>query len=653
MLKDYYEKFNPQQRYEQLLFRASKGLQSRELNDLQLQMQHQVKGIADVMFKEGDVVAGGAVAVNRAEKVAQVASGKVYLRGAVREIPSASIALTLNDSEVLGVWLTERIVTELDDPALRDPAVGAHNFDEPGAARLQLTGRWGHSADADTEGSAFYPVHRIENGVVLIKQPPPQLDSVSQALARYDREANGGSYLVSGMALSYRGLRDGYQHFSVQEGKAHLQGFEIAFNTARPVTFPYDPEQAQVNEEPKSFVANNNGEMRIDLDFSPISEITQVNATVQRQAQHTRGQIQGGEDLLVDNAVIEVLKVTQGDKTYRQGIDFLFVRNHISWQLGGEEPATGSSYEVLYTFRKQLTVEHDEKGFVLKQQQSANEAIVANSLVTVHYRWLMPRKDLIVLTPSGHIERLKGLSVKEQPIAPSAPNGHLPLAVVTQGFTQVAPEIRNVAIQAVTMADMAQMQSQIADLYQLLAIERLRNDANAQDPASKYGVFVDPFLDDDMRDQGLVQSAAIVNGELQLPMTVSVQALGNNTSPITLPFELEDVLVQDRQTGSMKINPYQAFAPIPAKVTLTPSVDHWTETTQKWSSPITARFTRGSGRVQRIIEEVSVERVGVATRSAEFLRPRDVTFRVEGFGPNEELAALIFDGTDIIEGASV
>ncbi len=314
MLKDYYEKFNPQQRYEQLLFRASKGLQSRELNDLQLQMQHQVKGIADVMFKEGDVVAGGAVAVNRAEKVAQVASGKVYLRGAVREIPSASIALTLNDSEVLGVWLTERIVTELDDPALRDPAVGAHNFDEPGAARLQLTGRWGHSADADTEGSAFYPVHRIEKGVVLIKQPPPQLDSVSQALARYDREANGGSYLVSGMALSYRGLRDGYQHFSVQEGKAHLQGFEIAFNTARPVTFPYDPEQAQVNEEPKSFVANDNGEMRIDLDFSPISEITQVNATVQRQAQHTRGQIQGGEDLLVDNAVIEVLKVTQETK---------------------------------------------------------------------------------------------------------------------------------------------------------------------------------------------------------------------------------------------------------------------------------------------------------------------------------------------------
>ncbi|WMN59285.1 DUF4815 domain-containing protein [Pseudoalteromonas xiamenensis] len=651
MLKDYYEKFSPNKHYEQLLFRASKGLQSRELNDLQLQVQHQVKGIADVMFKEGDVVSGGAVAVNRTDKLAKVADGKVYLRGAVRDIPSRTVQLTLGDSEVIGVWLSENIVTELDDPELRDPAINAHNYDEPGAARLQLIGRWGHSEEAPTNGSAFYPVHRLEKGVVLIKQPP-QLDSVSQALARYDRESNGGSYLVSGMALSYRGLRDGMQHFSLQEGKAHLHGFEIAFNTARPIEFPHDPDIAQVNEEPKSFVANEHGEMRIDLDFSPVSEVAQINATVQRKVQHTRGQIQGSVDLLIDNAVIDVLSVTQGDTVYQKGIDFLFVRNHISWQLGGNEPASGSSYDVEYTFRKQLTVEHDEQGFVLKQQISPSESIVANSLVTVHYSWFMPRKDLVVLTPSGQIERLKGLSVKESPVAPSVPNGHLPLAVVTQSFTQAAPEIRNVAIQAVTMADMALMQSQITDLYQLLAIERLRNDANAQDPSSKYGVFVDPFLDDDMRDQGLTQTAAVIDGELQLPMNISVETFGNLSAPITLPYELEDVLLQDRQTGNMKINPYQAFAPIPAKVSLTPSVDHWTETSQKWSSPITARFTRGSGRVQRIIEEVRTERVGTTTRAAEYLRSRDIAFRVEGFGAGEVLSALIFDGVDIIEGVS-
>nr|WP_232003081.1 DUF4815 domain-containing protein [Pseudoalteromonas piscicida] len=58
MIKDYYQQFDPAKRYSQLLFRASKGLQSRELNDLQLQSQHHVKGIADVLMKDGDVVKG-------------------------------------------------------------------------------------------------------------------------------------------------------------------------------------------------------------------------------------------------------------------------------------------------------------------------------------------------------------------------------------------------------------------------------------------------------------------------------------------------------------------------------------------------------------------------------------------------------------------
>jgi hypothetical protein len=37
------------------------------------------------------------------------------------------------------------------------------------------------------------------------------------------------------------------------------------------------------------------------------------------------------------------------------------------------------------------------------------------------------------------------------------------------------------------------MQRQISGLFQLVAIERLRNDANITDPTSKLGVFVDPL----------------------------------------------------------------------------------------------------------------------------------------------------------------
>lgn len=72
MIKDYYQQFDPAKQYSQLLFRASKGLQSRELNDLQLQSQHHVKGIADVLMKDGDVVKGGDVVVDNTQQRATI-----------------------------------------------------------------------------------------------------------------------------------------------------------------------------------------------------------------------------------------------------------------------------------------------------------------------------------------------------------------------------------------------------------------------------------------------------------------------------------------------------------------------------------------------------------------------------------------------------
>ncbi|TMN46312.1 DUF4815 domain-containing protein, partial [Pseudoalteromonas piscicida] len=84
---------------------------------------------------------------------------------------------------------------------------------------------------------------------------------------------------------------------------------------------------------------------------------------------------------------------------------------------------------------------------------------------------------------------------------------------------------------------------------------------NIQDATSKYGVFVDPFLDDDLRDAGRAQSAAIIDGELLLPIDVEVDVLNQTSEATLLPYELEDFLVQTSQTRSMKVNPYQAFEP--------------------------------------------------------------------------------------------
>ena len=194
------------------------------------------------------------------------------------------------------------------------------------------------------------------------------------------------------------------------------------------------------------------------------------------------------------------------------------------------------------------------------------------------------------------------------------------------------------------------MQNQISDLYQLLAIERLRNDANSEDATSKFGVFVDPFLDDDMRDAGIEQSAAIVDGELTLPLNADIAELTlPNQNTLTLPYALENLLVQEMQTGSMRVNPYQAFEPVPASVSLTPSVDHWTQTNTRWTSTITQRFwwARFSWWRNRTVFNTRVEAVNRQTTNAQFLRSRWVHFSIQGFGPGESLNTVTFDGVSV------
>ena len=63
-MNDIYKTFTPDQRYEEIQFRSGKGLQSRELNDMQAQLAHQIDSIGDAVFKDGDLIGGGSLVVD-------------------------------------------------------------------------------------------------------------------------------------------------------------------------------------------------------------------------------------------------------------------------------------------------------------------------------------------------------------------------------------------------------------------------------------------------------------------------------------------------------------------------------------------------------------------------------------------------------------
>ena len=167
-----------------------------------------------------------------------------------------------------------------------------------------------------------------------------------------------------------------------------------------------------------------------------------------------------------------------------------------------------------------------------------------------------------------------------------------------------------------------------------------------REAGAKKGLFVDPFRDDAMRDAGIPQTAAIVGGELTLPLveTGAGYVSDDIAAPACLPYTQVAVLEQPARTGSMKVNPYQAFAPIPATVKLLPAVDRWTDVQDTFGEPVTKRFTTGTG--DQVTTTTSTQTVLASTVStqAETLRPLTVAFEIDGFHASEPLLSAFIDG---------
>src|SRR5690606_26719463 len=144
------------------------------------------------------------------------------------------------------------------------------------------------------------------------------------------------------------------------------------------------------------------------------------------------------------------------------------------------------------------------------------------------------------------------------------------------------------------------------------------------------------------RDAGEAQDAAVFGGSMQIAIDPAFHRV-EMAGPIMLDYVEEVVIEQPLATGCMKINPYQNFLPLPAKMTINPAVDFWTVSQTQWTSPATSVF--GVGNVNRTtVTDVVVDQ---REQLAEFLRQIPVGFVIEGFGPGEILQRLAFDGVDV------
>ncbi|MGL5028767.1 MAG: DUF4815 domain-containing protein, partial [Wolbachia pipientis] len=473
-LKNYYNRFNPAKRYERSLFLAGRGLQSAELNEIQDYALLKLKGIGDAIFRDGDVITGSNCIID-GEKVT-LEEGKIYLRGAVTDVEKAKLTIPISTTVRIGVWYVESTITELEDENLRDPAVGTRNYQEVGAARTKITITWDYQAEGITasfKNGEFYPIYNVENGVLIQHAPPPQANAVNTALARYDREANG-SYVVNGLEVMFLQKDEkGGEIFVINEGKAHVDGYEIELPHSIRVSFSEDPDIKSVESEPHTFQPNSQKVMELKVNDFPISEIKKVDITVQKTITVTHGSYSGAVDPIPDSAVLEIIQVKQGNVIFENSTDYKLNSGSVDWSLPGKEPAPGSSYQITYRCRTHVSPEDiNEEGCKVK-------GAVDNSLVLIDYTWKMPRFDLITIDAKGVVRRIKGISHSWKPSMPKAPSGQLLLCYIHQTWKEGEKvKVVNNAIHAVPMNELEAMKKGINDLYVLVAQERLRSDAN-------------------------------------------------------------------------------------------------------------------------------------------------------------------------------
>lgn len=643
-LYHYYNRFKEDKNWDKLLFISGLGIQGSEFNELQDMIDYRIKKLGDSFFSDGHIVEGCEITVDIEGQVAKMDAGKVYIAGQVWNLPASTLRVPADGTVRIGVRLAEKTVTYHQDGSLRDQAEGCRNYTKPGAARLVKWAEWASDGDVMLEGT-LYPIYTVTNMIVVNKtKPVSNIDDFMHHLARYDRESNG-FYIIEGLRVIALPPANGAQAFSIGEGKAHVQGYEVSLYPSKRLIVTEEPNILEAEDEPHTFTPDGTGKMRLDVNHYPIDSVEKIGVTYEHTATITHGGYTGCMDNLPHTSISQIVKVKQGGTTYAQGSDYKLTADKVDWSPTGGEPAPGSSYEITYQYRSVLTpAELDARGFDVA-------GVVPGSLIMVSYAYRLPRKDLICLAKDGTVHLIKGVAHRFAPIAPETPPGMLRLATVHQTWEGL-PKVTNDAVKAVLMSDIENMRKSITDLYDLNAILQLKTDALASTPAAIHGVFVEPFLDDDMRDQGTAQTGAIVGGNLMLPISGRLADFPTIKQQLSLDYAIETVLEQTWKTGSMKVNPYQAFEPLPIHVLLDPAIDRWSyhnTEEEKWTSDVTRDFFRGQGSASTTSVSRTVEIAEVEVNEDPNMRVRDVRLKASNLGPNEAFKILF----DSVEATSV
>lgn len=669
-IANYWNRYDEAKNYTAVLMRDGFAQQASEINEIQSIEDARITKLARALFADGDVINGGAISVNATTGVVEATAGEIFAAGRIWSVPAARFEIPVEGAVAVGIFLAEKIISEKDDPGLLNPARGHATEGLPGAWRLRVTASWGF---ATGEADNFFSVYDVTDGMMAVKEAPPNLESFNLAIARYDRDSTGGgTYVCHGMGIAAEPVDDlTKQYFMVAQGRARVSGSSIDVHTGMRVGHATSPNLREIDTE--VITATGAASQRVTVAHPPVWEYVNLRVTRRKKVTLIHGNYSGCSDALPDTSVLGIVAVVQAGTSFASGTDYVRVGDRLDWSPGGKEPAPGSSYEVTYDFLD-TDVEPespDRDGFVVRNA-------VGGSSIMITYRQALPRIDILCVSDLGEFRFLEGPASEYGCRPPQIPANLLALASIYQDWRKT-PQVVNDGIRAMSFAHIQEMREMMDWCVAEVARNRLEMDAGTREAGAKIGMFVDPLLDDSMRDQGIAQTGAVFDGCLTLAIEGVVLAPAGDIATATgAAARVDELFSQLLRTGGMKVNPYLSFAVPEGKATISPSVDRWTENRTQWASEVTRTFYtsenktvagqtinryQSSGRARGAVlgtstssstssqttttQQTVTEELGTKNSAIAMLRQIPVSFTLEGFGAGEVLQSISFGGVKV------
>lgn len=557
-ISPYYDDYDPEKRYTQMLAIPGRVAQAREITQIQTILRDIIKNLGDSMMSDGDIIEGCQVVVSADKTQVTVTTGKVYIGGMVLTLKDWTIPTydkngNLNDqsivvpisgkgTETIGVKLIEKIVTEADgDNSLRDPAQGYDNFNQPGCHRIQST------AVVTVNDPEAAIIATLIDGNITVESIAPNYSTIEETLARrtYDES---GSYVVEGLKTHLEDanvfMDDGTPAYNVviEAGKAYVLGYELKIPSPRRLKCPRSMTTKQIVTYNYIF---RKGTMLYQIDSDPfVARINDISGRLQvrDEAHNVVSNVARSE--LLHNNVYELTEITQNNgakkwvpiskKQPDDGYGTIGTREgdgsdcylqtdggkcYVVWQGTSNAPEAGKDYNVSYVYRhnfeqgSEYDLVVDDTGSYVHFLDDTKNPITNNydhipvdgTEFTVDYDLYKARKDLVYMDKDGIFYITTGTpDIDGYEVRPDAPVNTLAIALISNPPNgQINPSmdalrirVSNVGLTRFTMNDIQDIVDRVAQTEYNQMFLALNNDAlNRSTLQAKKGILTDPIAD--------------------------------------------------------------------------------------------------------------------------------------------------------------